>query len=204
MLRMTEDNGIIVPKKGKNSPVLGSVAVISGTESDLLVLRELFDFDADDYQKLFTSYLYVSSRSSSGTSLCGPVVGAPYAVMVVENLIAWGAEKIIYLGWCGSISPQVNIGDIVVATSAMIDEGTSGHYLRNEKGQSFPSERLTNRLVLKRLLLRWKFRPCSQWRAIAVSNWRPWWLFQMSWLLSNGVLVLKCLNSNAVGRRPAR
>jgi uridine phosphorylase len=66
-------------------------------------------------------------------------VGAPYAVMVLETLIAWGARKIIFLGWCGSISDKVKIGDIIVATSAIIDEGTSGHYENNETRVSFPA-----------------------------------------------------------------
>jgi uridine phosphorylase len=143
---MNDDNGIIFPKKGKRSPELDPVAVIAGTENDLSLLCRLLEVDPDGYQKLFTSRLYFSSRSASGISLTGPLVGAPYAVMVLENLIAWGAEKIIFLGWCGSISRRVNIGDIVVATSAIIDEGTSGHYQPDEKGRSYPSEWLTAQL----------------------------------------------------------
>ncbi|MBW2470382.1 MAG: hypothetical protein JRE62_13865, partial [Deltaproteobacteria bacterium] len=139
---MSLNDGIIFPKKGKNSPELGPVAVVSGTETDLFLLCKLFDVNADDYQRLFTSRLYVSSRSIGGISLCGPLVGAPYAVMVIENLIAWGAETLFFLGWCGSISQQVKIGDIVMATSALIDEGTSRHYQHNENGRSYPSERL--------------------------------------------------------------
>jgi uridine phosphorylase len=143
---MSQNDGIIFPKKGKHSPELGPVAVVSGTETDLFLLCKLFDVNADDYQRLFTSRLYVSSRSIGGISLCGPLVGAPYAVMVIENLIAWGAETLFFLGWCGSISQQVKIGDIVMATSALIDEGTSRHYQHNENGRSYPSERLAARL----------------------------------------------------------
>jgi uridine phosphorylase len=165
---MSRNDAIILPKKGKNSPGLGPVAVVSGTETDLLLLCELFHFDADDYQKIFTSRLYGAHRPALGITLCGPLVGAPYAVMVLENLIAWGAEKIIFLGWCGSISQQVNIGDIVVATSALIDEGTSGHYLRNEKGQSFPSEGLTNRLVAEFNQAQIKFHSGAIWTTDAI------------------------------------
>lgn len=147
MPEMTEEKGIIFPKKGKRSPELGPLAVIAGTETDFSLLRELLGFAADDYQKLFTSHLYVSKRPADGISLCGPLVGAPYAAMVLENLIAWGVEKVIFLGWCGSISRQVNIGDMVVATSAVIDEGTSRHYQPDEIDRSFPSEWLTARLV---------------------------------------------------------
>jgi uridine phosphorylase len=132
-------DAIIFPKKGKRSPHLGPVAVIAGTETDLFRLCELLGFDSGTYQKLFTSRLYPANPSSAGISLTGPVVGAPYAVMVLETLIAWGAQKIFFLGWCGSISEKVKIGDIIVATSAIIDEGTSGHYKTNETRVSFPS-----------------------------------------------------------------
>lgn len=168
MPELTEDNGIIFPKRGKNSPELGPVAVVSGTETDLFVLCDLFGFDADDYQKLFTSRLYVSSSSSGGTSLCGPLVGAPYAVMVIENLIAWGAKTLFFLGWCGSISQPVKIGDIVVATSALIDEGTSGHYQPNENGRAYPSERLTARLSAEMTRAHIKFHSGAIWTTDAI------------------------------------
>jgi uridine phosphorylase len=139
MLKVDSTGAIIFPKKGKHSPRLGPVAVIAGIEIDLFQLCELFDLDSGAYQKLFTSRLYPADPSSQGISLAGPVVGAPYAVMVLETLIAWGARKIIFLGWCGSISDKVKIGDIIVATSAIIDEGTSGHYENNETRVSFPA-----------------------------------------------------------------
>ncbi|MGD8961469.1 MAG: nucleoside phosphorylase [Desulfobacterales bacterium] len=165
---MSQNDGIIFPKKGKHSPELGPVAVVSGTETDLFLLCELFDFDADDYRKLFTSRLYVSSRSAGGASLCGPLVGAPYAVMVIENLIAWGAENIFFLGWCGSISPQVKIGDIVVATSAFIDEGTSGHYQPNENGRSYPCRKLADALSAEMTQAQIKFHSGAIWTTDAI------------------------------------
>ena len=141
MLELDDTDAIILPKRGKRSPQLGPVAVIAGTETDLFQLCELLDFDSRTYQKLFTSRLYhdAADPSAPGISLTGPVVGAPYAVMVLETLIAWGARKIIFLGWCGSIAEKVKIGDLIVATSAIIDEGTSGHYENNETRVSFPA-----------------------------------------------------------------
>jgi uridine phosphorylase len=141
MSQVNDLDAIIFPQKGKRSPHLGPVAVIAGTETDLFQLCKLLDFDSGTYQKLFTSRLYHDQANSSaaGISITGPVVGAPYAVMVLETLIAWGAQKIFFLGWCGSISEKVKIGDIIVATSAIIDEGTSGHYRNTETRISFPA-----------------------------------------------------------------
>ena len=143
---MNDLDAIIFPKKGKRSPQLGPVAVIAGTETDLLQLCKLLDFDSGTYQKLFTSRLYPADPCTAGISLTGPAVGAPYAVMVLETLIAWGAQKIFFLGWCGSISEKVKIGDIVVATSAIIDEGTSGHYKNSETRISFPAKSMLTAL----------------------------------------------------------
>jgi uridine phosphorylase len=141
MPQVDNKDAIIVPQKGKRSPQLGPVAVIAGTETDLLQLCKLLDFDGSTYQKLFTSRLYCdhANPAAAGISITGPIVGAPYAVMVLETLIAWGAQKFFFLGWCGSISEKIKIGDIIVATSAIIDEGTSRHYKDNETRISFPS-----------------------------------------------------------------
>ena len=143
---MAADDAIIFPKKGKRSPQLGPVGVIAGTETDLTLLCNLLDFDKTKYQKLFTSRLYVAGRPGTDFSLSGPLIGAPYATMVLETLIAWGVRKILFLGWCGSISAKAKIGDIIVPTSAIIDEGTSGHYKEDGCRISFPSELMVAKL----------------------------------------------------------
>lgn len=59
----------------------------------------------------------------------GPYIGAPYAVMLLESLIAQGARQIIVIGWCGSISPEMKIGDIIMPHAAISHEGTSQNYM---------------------------------------------------------------------------
>ena len=61
-------------------------------------------------------------------TLAGPAPGAPYAVMVLEKLIALGAKTVIALGWCGSLRPEVRIGNLIVPEGALSEEGTSAHY----------------------------------------------------------------------------
>ncbi len=143
---MVIEDAIIFPKKGKKSPRLGPVALMAGTETDLVLLCHLLDFDPGAHHNLFTSRLYVSYPSTSGPSLSGPFVGAPYATMVLETLIAWGAKKILFVGWCGSISKKVKIGDIIIPSAAIIDEGTSRHYQNEDEPVSYPSELMITRL----------------------------------------------------------
>jgi uridine phosphorylase len=61
-------------------------------------------------------------------TLAGPAPGAPYAVMILEKLIALGAQTVIALGWCGSLRAEAKIGDLIVPEFAYSEEGTSVHY----------------------------------------------------------------------------
>ncbi len=136
---MTKTDAIINPKRSKNSPELGPLAVMAATEPDISILCSLFNLNPNTFQKLFTSRLYVEKKGGTNISLTGPFVGAPYATMLLETLIAWGARKILFLGWCGAIAHNVKIGDIVLPTAAIIDEGTSRHYI-SANAKSLPSE----------------------------------------------------------------
>lgn len=55
-------------------------------------------------------------------------IGAPLAVMVLERLIASGAQEILILGFCGALGKISEIGESVSVTTAVSDEGTSRHY----------------------------------------------------------------------------
>jgi purine-nucleoside phosphorylase len=125
---LTTYDAIVNPIKSKSSPDIGPVAVMAATEPDLFYLCQLLNFSKDDCQHLFMSRLYFDRRNPGGFSVTGPFVGAPYAVMLLETLIAWGARQIIFIGWCGAVSESVKIGDLILPTSVYVDEGTSKHY----------------------------------------------------------------------------
>ena len=56
-------------------------------------------------------------------------MGCPSIDLIVTELIALGAKVLLRVGTCGSMQPDVATGDIVVATAAVRDEGTSRNYL---------------------------------------------------------------------------
>ena len=136
---MPYDNAIIKPLKRKNSPSLGPVAVLMADDKDIRFFCKLLNISEDDFTRLLMSKVYVEDSGEQSLSVAGPFIGAPYAVMLLEILIAWGASKVIFLGMCGAISPEVKIGDIVVPTDSIIDEGTSKHYNADESLRSKPS-----------------------------------------------------------------
>jgi len=60
-------------------------------------------------------------------------VGAPVAVIGLEQLIAGGVKEIFIFGFCGSLNPDLSALDVVSITKAHSEEGTSGHYIARKK-----------------------------------------------------------------------
>jgi uridine phosphorylase len=76
--------------------------------------------------------IHEGSWKGKGITVAGPALGAPYAVMILERLIALGAKAVLALGWCGSLQNQVQVGSLVIPTAAVSGDGTSPHYLPGE------------------------------------------------------------------------
>jgi nucleoside phosphorylase len=97
-------------------------------------------------------------QSLGGGIVCSPVgrrytlllcpVGASGTVLALENAIELGARTIVFLGWCGSLSPGCPMAHVVVPTSAVREEGTSYHYLAPERRPE-ASSHLTSSIVAR-------------------------------------------------------
>jgi len=103
--------------------------------------RVILAFTRPDYHKLcrlsqstgpprylWDCAIHEGSWNGQGITVAGPVLGAPYAVMVLERLIALGAKVVLALGWCGSLQENIKVGSIVIPTAAVSGDGTSPHY----------------------------------------------------------------------------
>lgn len=76
-------------------------------------------------------------------ALCGVIprtIGGPYSVLIAEQLIVSGAQAVIGLTSAGRVSRTIPIPSLVVATSALRDEGTSYHYLPPSATVDAPAE----------------------------------------------------------------
>ena len=145
-----KNDAIINPTDGPKVTNVGSLAVMVSSEYDLRMLTRLLQFEKDNFSPLFMSKLYIHSASNRRFCVVGPVIGAAYAAMLLEKLIAGGAIDILFFGWCGAIAHDVQIGDLIVPTGSIIDEGTSKHYLTDDKEISEPSSHMmekTTRLL---------------------------------------------------------
>lgn len=83
------------------------------------------------------------SRPEGVVAVCGEFgIGAPAAGLVVEQLVALGARRIIAVGTAGSLQPSVEVGDEVLCDRAVRAEGVSHRYWFPGK-YSHPSPSLT-------------------------------------------------------------
>jgi uridine phosphorylase len=62
-------------------------------------------------------------------------VGAPSTAILVEELAAVGARTILRVGNSGGLAPGLELGDLVITTGAVRDDGTSHSYV----DASFPA-----------------------------------------------------------------
>jgi uridine phosphorylase len=74
---------------------------------------------------------------------CGIIartIGGPFAVLIAEQLYAAGARLIVGLTSAGRVSPELPLPCLVVATSAIRDEGTSFHYVAPGREVACPGQ----------------------------------------------------------------
>ncbi|MFC1823643.1 nucleoside phosphorylase [Thermodesulfobacteriota bacterium] len=127
-LQRKSDEGIIRPVKLKGDPEIGPDAV-------MVMVPPILEYIVSAHQARLSTFrdgpfynLYRVRKRGYSIDLAGPFLGAPQAVMGMEKMIALGAERIWVLGWAGSLQKDLRIGDLVIPTGAISEEGTSQHY----------------------------------------------------------------------------
>ncbi|MFC7045536.1 nucleoside phosphorylase [Halobacteriaceae archaeon GCM10025711] len=77
-------------------------------------------------------------RTATGTydgvpiSVTSTGIGSPSASIAVEELARVGADTFIRVGSCGAIQPEMDVGDLVITSGAVRQEGTSKEYVRED------------------------------------------------------------------------
>ncbi len=71
---------------------------------------------------------YTGKLLGEKVSVCSTGIGGPSASIAMEELTKIGADTFIRVGTCGGINEKVCAGDVVIATGAVRQEGTSREY----------------------------------------------------------------------------
>jgi len=56
-------------------------------------------------------------------------IGAPSTAIVVEELIELGVTTIVRIGTCGALQPEIKVGDLVISSACVREEGTTIQYV---------------------------------------------------------------------------
>ena len=72
--------------------------------------------------------IYNGELCGETVTVCSTGIGGPSAAIAMEELAACGAHTFIRVGTCGGISLDVKAGDVVVASGAVRQDGTSLEY----------------------------------------------------------------------------
>lgn len=77
-------------------------------------------------------------RTATGTYDAVPIsvtstgIGSPSAAIALEELARIGVDTFIRVGSCGAIQEQMDVGDLVISTGGVRQEGTSSDYVRQD------------------------------------------------------------------------
>lgn len=68
--------------------------------------------------------------NETSISIVSSGMGAPATAMVMEALKRAEVKYIIRVDYCGGLTEDINIGDIILCSSAICGDGTTPHYLK--------------------------------------------------------------------------
>lgn len=75
---------------------------------------------------------YSGTFNGKPVSVQSSGMGCPSAAIVIEELVQLGVKKIMRVGTCGGLQPDLKIGDLIIAISAVPADSTASHYVGNE------------------------------------------------------------------------
>ena len=152
---------LIEPRKGKKESPVDPVVAMVAMEKDLPLVKKAAGIKDTPVTRILTSPVFQNREDRDGFAIAGPMVGAPYAVLVLEKLIALGAKKILFCGWCGSLKEHVKTGDLIIPDGAIVGEGTSPYY--GDEKQVVPSHDVLDAIVRSCDVVKLKYHKGIVW-----------------------------------------
>ena len=146
----THSDCIINPSREKNETEITGPVLLCINPSDAMALGKTAERHGAKQRFMYNSKLWQMPDAHGGLTVCGPAIGAPMAVLALEKLIALGGKRFIVFGTCGGLHHELEIGSLLLPTSAESAEGTSKHYPVAAKTESCP--------LLRKVLVQYLFQ----------------------------------------------
>lgn len=90
---------------------------------------------------------YTGTFNGRPVSVQSTGMGCPSAAIVIEELIQLGAQRLIRVGTCGGLQPDLALGELIVAISAVPADGTARHYVGGEPHAPTAEFELTHGII---------------------------------------------------------
>jgi len=157
---------------GRGEPVIKPKMIVGGSCGDvpgdavivfsryaLNQLRRLLADVEEVESRVQSLESYVGSYGGRRIAVFRTCIGAPAAVLTLETAVFCGVKRVIVVGYAGSLSSEAEIGDVLLPTWGIREEGTSFHYYPPDYIPR-PSAELVDRLyeAIKRLMWGRRFR----------------------------------------------
>ncbi len=75
---------------------------------------------------------YTGEFEGTPVSVQATGMGCPSAAIVMEELVQLGVKRFLRVGTCGGLQEDLELGDLIVAISAVSADGTARHYVGGE------------------------------------------------------------------------
>jgi purine-nucleoside phosphorylase len=75
---------------------------------------------------------YTGTFNGKPVSVQSSGMGCPSAGIVIEELVQLGVRRILRVGTCGGLQPDLSIGDLIIALSAVPADATATHLIGGE------------------------------------------------------------------------
>src|ERR671935_699045 len=75
---------------------------------------------------------YTGTYEGRPVSVQASGMGCPSAAIVVEELVMLGVKRFLRVGTCGGLQPDLKLGDLIVAVSAVAADPTPQHPVAGE------------------------------------------------------------------------
>ncbi|NJN41512.1 MAG: purine-nucleoside phosphorylase [Flammeovirgaceae bacterium] len=122
---------------GAKSGEIAETVLISGDPLRAKYVTEKMLTDSFCYNEVRGMYGYTGTYNGKRVSVQGTGMGIPSTAIYVHELIhEYGVKKIIRIGTCGAIQPELELGQIVIADGSYTDSAT---HLQNFRTMDLPA-----------------------------------------------------------------
>jgi DeoD family purine-nucleoside phosphorylase len=106
----------------------GEVALVSGQMQRVTMILESLENPVENFSTFgytFWTGTFQGKRVTTGNS----GLYAPDSALVTELLCEAGVQYFVRVGSCGALSQEIEIGDLIIADTALRGDGATGYYV---------------------------------------------------------------------------